>query len=282
VASDSPTEVTLVRSLLKHEFTDIIAVSSEEDWRMLLQRNDVAALVLAFNSLAAARDFHRRYVLAMHSAAANAAQAVMLCSLDNVPAAYDLCRGKSISDHVLFWPMTHDPRRLPLAVHRACDAFECLLPAVTPSPATISGPVPPADTAMPPLDLQVLVVEDHGFQLAVAVSVLISAGLRATGASDAQAALAMIETSMPGLILLDVDMPGMGGMELLRLLKATPRLASIPVIMLTVTREREMVLEALRDGAADFIVKPFDRDTLLQKIRRVAGHCDAPGAARGQ
>ncbi len=87
----------------------------------------------------------------------------------------------------------------------------------------------------------------------------------------------MIETSMPGLILLDVDMPGMGGMELLRLLKGTPRFADIPVIMLTVMREREMVLEALRDGAADFIVKPFDRDTLLQKIRRVAGAQAAVG-----
>jgi CheY-like chemotaxis protein len=124
---------------------------------------------------------------------------------------------------------------------------------------------------MPLPDLQVLVVEDHAFQLAVAVSVLISAGLRATGAADAHTALAMLEASIPAVILLDVDMPGMGGMELLRVLKSAPRFANIPVIMLTVSREREMVLEALRDGAADFIVKPFDRDTLLQKIRRVAG-----------
>jgi CheY-like chemotaxis protein len=102
------------------------------------------------------------------------------------------------------------------------------------------------------------------------LSVLISAGLRATGAAGAQAALAMIETSRPELILLDVDMPDMSGMDLLRLLKRTPRFAAIPVIMLTVSREREMVMEALRDGAADFIVKPFDRDTLLQKIRRAA------------
>ncbi len=70
----------------------------------------------------------------------------------------------------------------------------------------------------------------------------------------------------------------MGGMGLLRLLMGTPRLAYIPVIMLTVMREREMVLEALRDGAADFIVKPFDRDTLLQKIRRVAGAQAAVGS----
>jgi CheY-like chemotaxis protein len=189
----------------------------------------LAALVLAFPELPAARDFHQRYQLERQTATGHEALAVMLCSRANMGAAYELCRSNSISDYVLFWPVTHDPLRLPLAVHRACDAFESLPRAVTPAATAILAAPAGTDAVTAPPGLHVLVVEDHDFQLAVALSVLISAGLRATGAAGAQAALA-----------------------------------------LTVSREREMVMEALRDGAADFIVKPFDRDTLLQKIRRVA------------
>ncbi len=263
VASDSSAEVALVYSLLEPEFSEILAVTTEEDWRVLVQRDDVAVLVLAFHDLAAATDFHQRYTLARPISAGHQAQAVMLCSRKNVSAAYDLCRSQSIADYVLFWTITHDPQRLMLAMHRACDAFEQFHPAVTDSPTT-------REEAVVPLDLQVLVVEDHAFQLSVAVSVLNSAGMQATGVLDASSALTAIEASIPDLILLDVDMPGMSGIELLRLLKSTPRFVKIPVIMLTVTREREMVLEALREGAADFIVKPFDSDTMLQKIRRVS------------
>ncbi len=173
----------------------------------------------------------------------------MLCSRENVVAAYELCRSQSISDYVLFWPMTHDPQRLLLATHQACDAFER---------GTFRGS-------------GVRIDRRHRFHDTAA---------RPAGAGGGRprlpACCSGVGADLRGFagnrrILLDVDMPGMSGMDLLRLLKGTPRFAEIPIIMLTVTREREMVLEALRDGAADFIVKPFDRDTLLQKIRRVAG-----------
>jgi CheY-like chemotaxis protein len=269
VASDSPAEVKLVCSLLSHEFTELVAVVSEEEWQVFAQRNDIAVLLLVFTELGAAMHFHGRYIQHRHAAGGIPAQIVMLCATADVGAAYDLCRRHSIFDYVSFWPVTHDPKRLPLAAHRACDAYESLA-RIPPSaaPATIGEEFPAATIPMP--DIAVLVVEDDRFQLAVAISVLISAGLRATGASGGQVALDMLQTSQPALILLDVDMPDMSGLELLRLLKATPRHAGTPVIMLTMMREREMVLEAMRDGAADFIVKPFDRDTLLQKIRRVA------------
>ncbi len=123
VASDSPAEVTLVRSLLENDFSEILTVACEEDWLALAQRNDVAALVLAFRDLAEAKRVHLRYLLAQQHATGNAAQAVMLCSRENVVAAYGLCRNQSISDYVLFWPVTHDPQRLLLVTHRACDAF---------------------------------------------------------------------------------------------------------------------------------------------------------------
>jgi CheY-like chemotaxis protein len=278
VASDSQTEVALVHSLVEGEFSEVLNVATEPEWQALVLRDDVAVLLLAFSDLEAARAFQLRYQDERQGAAGIPAKVVMLCSRESVGAAYELCRRQNIFDYVLFWPVTHDPKRLPLALHRACDAYESAARAM-PAPASAmvsaaatesSASAPEEDRTSPMPDLQVLVVEDHDFQLAVALSVLISCGLRATGASGAHAALAMLETATPDLILLDVDMPGIGGLELLRILKANLRFAHIPVIMLTVMREREMVLEAMRDGAADFIAKPFDRDTLLQKIRRVS------------
>jgi CheY-like chemotaxis protein len=267
VASDSPAEVSLVRSLLEREFSEILPVSCEADWQPFAQRHDVAVLILAFHDLPAAENFQLRYATARPGRSANRAQAVMLCSRDNVEAAYDLCRSHSVSDYVLFWPVTHDALRLPLAAHRACDTFERLCTPQLSGDATATTAA--AEAVVVPL--RVLVVEDDSFQLAVTLGMLTAAGLHTTGAPSAQAALQLIGVAMPDLILLDVDMPGMGGLALLRVLKAMPDVAHIPVIMLTVLRERGMVLEAVHDGAADFIAKPFDRDTLLQKLRRVAG-----------
>lgn len=277
IASDSQAEVTLVHFLLEREFREILHVVSERDFQSLAQQHDVAVLLLAFTDLGAAANFQQRYAQRPERDAGVQAQVVLLCAREDVNAAYELCRSHEIFDYVMFWPVTHDPKRLPLAAHRACDAYEALarnlprrmpVPGAADSAATVSVPLP---LPMPMPDLAVLVVEDDPFQLAVAISVLISSGLRATGAAGAQAALALLETSEPALILLDVDMPDMDGMELLRLLKADPRHVKTPVIMLTAMRERELVLEALHDGAADFIVKPFDRATLLQKIQRVTG-----------
>jgi CheY-like chemotaxis protein len=263
VVSDSQAEVTLVHFLLEREFSEILDVLSEEGFQSLLQREDVAVVLLAFTDWEVASGFLQRYTQGASHGIHKPAQVVLLCSREDVGAAYELCRANEIFDYVMFWPVTHDPKRLPLAVHRACDAYERM------SCEPASGLVPEAShRAM--RDLSVLVVEDDPFQLAVAMSVLIASGLRAVGAAGAQAAQTLLETSRPALILLDVDMPDVGGMELLRLLKADKRHAGIPVIMLTVSGERQLVLEALGAGAADFIVKPFDRDTLLQKIDRVA------------
>ena len=61
----------------------------------------------------------------------------------------------------------------------------------------------------------------------------------------------------------------MGGLELMRQIKAVPRLAGIAVIMMTGRGEKNIVTESLKDGATDFMVKPVARDTLLGKVAKV-------------
>jgi CheY-like chemotaxis protein len=81
-------------------------------------------------------------------------------------------------------------------------------------------------------------------------------------------ALALPRKVRPDLILLDVDMPEIDGLETLCRLKQSPHLASIPVVMVTGHSEKEMVVKCLKAGAVDFAVKPLERLNLLKKVRR--------------
>lgn len=71
------------------------------------------------------------------------------------------------------------------------------------------------------------------------------------------------------LVLMDWNMPNMTGIEALRKLKSDPSLKPIPVIMVTSESEKSKILEALQAGAANYVVKPFQPETLKEKIEAV-------------
>lgn len=92
---------------------------------------------------------------------------------------------------------------------------------------------------------------------------------------DAQGALAMIRANAPVAAILDVQMPGggplPGGLAALASIKADPELAGLPVMMLTGERNAETVMQAMENGADDYMVKPFDPDTLAERVSRLVG-----------
>ncbi|MDP2136660.1 MAG: response regulator [Candidatus Didemnitutus sp.] len=81
--------------------------------------------------------------------------------------------------------------------------------------------------------------------------------------------LALAAREMPDLILLDVTMPVMDGIEMLTKLKADPKLKGIPVMMLTAEGGRDNVLKIAKIGVRDYIVKPFKEDVLVEKAGRI-------------
>lgn len=117
----------------------------------------------------------------------------------------------------------------------------------------------------PPL---ILVVDDDPFQCKLLERLLANEGLRAIVAHSGAEALAVLGRQHPDLILMDVALPDFNGVDITRRLKATPRLAAIPVVMITGHSERPVLEASLKAGAVDFLVKPFDRDILLQKLAR--------------
>ena len=81
--------------------------------------------------------------------------------------------------------------------------------------------------------------------------------------------LALAAKTVPDLILLDITMPVMDGVEMLTRLKADPQLKGIPVMMLTAEGGRDNVLKIAKLGVRDYIVKPFNEDTLIEKAGRI-------------
>src|SRR5436190_5888076 len=81
--------------------------------------------------------------------------------------------------------------------------------------------------------------------------------------------LAVAAKENPDLILLDVTMPVMDGVEMLTKLKSDPALKAIPVIMLTAEGGRDNVLKIAKIGVRDYLVKPFKEEVLIEKARRV-------------
>ncbi len=86
---------------------------------------------------------------------------------------------------------------------------------------------------------------------------------------DAVAAVAMVKSRDPVAVILDVQMPGGGGLSALSKIKADPKTCKLPVMILTGERNAETVMQAMEGGADDYMVKPFHPDTLLERVSRM-------------
>ncbi|MCL4813822.1 MAG: response regulator [Vicinamibacteraceae bacterium] len=131
----------------------------------------------------------------------------------------------------------------------------------------------------------ILVIDDDDFYQRVVRRVLESAGHHVVGMPSAETGLAALRQERVDLVLMDVELPGMTGIEATRRIRQQSAAAPLPVIVLTRHSEQTTVAEALDAGATDFIVKPGSRETLLLKVRhalgrRTAGRASADAAGR--
>ncbi len=113
----------------------------------------------------------------------------------------------------------------------------------------------------------ILIVDDLPANLKVLGSMLAQEGYNTTFATHGMQALERIESSRPDLVLLDLMMPDMDGIEVCRILQQMSDLQSIPVIFLTASADPNHVIEAFAVGAVDYIAKPFHREELLARVR---------------
>jgi CheY-like chemotaxis protein len=372
VATDVVEDAELVRKVLGHEFGGVFVNTDADHAVADFERYRPRVLVLAFDTIDKCQSFAVGLYRNCHKIHEVPHRTVVLCSKEEVRRAYDLCRKGHFDDYVLFWPLTHDAPRLPMAVHhelrqlseastptpgewaghaRSVGALEGVLDrsiadggeriadamhAVEQATADIAAAVkavaggrpgkalPPADdgVATGTLDrLQdeeiaprlesvvhavariqrwadtlkkelgpvvestralralaarvrptVIAVEDDEFQRGLLQRILDEANVDVTFAASAAEALSALRKCRPDLVLMDMNLPDLDGVEVTRRLKSTPSLAKVPVVMVTGHSEKDKVVGSIRAGAADFVVKPFDKAALLGKVRRLLYH----------
>jgi CheY-like chemotaxis protein len=117
----------------------------------------------------------------------------------------------------------------------------------------------------------VLIIDDDKWIAMSTAMVLEAEGFVVHSALSGPEGIAMVRRLKPGLVLLDIMMPGMDGWETLERLKADPECASVPVIVFTAREQREGRARSQQLGAVEYVRKPFRPEALAQTIRRFVG-----------
>lgn len=115
-------------------------------------------------------------------------------------------------------------------------------------------------------NIKILVVDDLFPNLYLMEAILEDVGYTTLTASSGKEALQVIESELPDMILLDIMIPDMNGIEILEWIKSNPKTNKIPVIMVSALREIDIFIDALSRGAVDYIKKPIEQKVLLTKI----------------
>lgn len=117
--------------------------------------------------------------------------------------------------------------------------------------------------------LKIITIDDDPVVRTLIKKTFSSLGFEVITAADGFEGLQAIENNQPDIIFLDIMMPIIDGLEVLKRIKATPKIAKIPVIMFTAISDGQMVVESSKFGAEDYIIKPFQSSVLIQKVKEL-------------
>ena len=121
-------------------------------------------------------------------------------------------------------------------------------------------------------NLKFLVVDDFSTMRRIVKNLLNDLGYaNVTEADDGNTALPILQAGGIDFLVTDWNMPGMPGLDLLKAVRADPKLAKMPVLMLTAEAKREQIIEAAQAGVNGYVIKPFTAITLKEKIDKILG-----------
>ena len=124
---------------------------------------------------------------------------------------------------------------------------------------------------MPRSPARVLVAEDSATQRALCVSILRDAGLEVHEAPDGRFALDICRIIRPDLLVLDLGLPRLNGMDLLRKLRDDRKIGETPVVVVTADERQETADAAFYEGANDLLTKPVDAQDLIVRVHEALG-----------
>ncbi len=118
--------------------------------------------------------------------------------------------------------------------------------------------------------MNILVVDDFSTMRRIIKNLLHDLGYQnVSEADDGNTALPMLRSGKFDFLITDWNMPGMPGLELLKIVRADAELSKMPVLMLTAEAKREQIIEAAQAGVSGYVIKPFTAVTLKEKIDKI-------------
>lgn len=304
VLSDSSSDAELAEGLLVKEFPETVRCSEPSRFAHEFDRVRPQVLVLAMRTTRAAEHHYLGVLRHSRYASALAHRTVLLCSKEDTKGAYQLCRQQYFDDYVVFWPIGYDAYRLVMSVHQAIhqmkaaaqhgdhtgvfalrehdmeERAERAATARAVETDSEAGPSEPPDenaaesTGSQPM---ILLVDDDPLQHTLLKHALRETPYRWQAVSSGPEALDALRSRVPDLVLMDFEMPDMDGVETIRRIRTELQLAQLPILMLTGHSTRQVAMTSLQAGARDFIVKPYQRSVLLEKIRHCLIHDEVEG-----
>lgn len=122
------------------------------------------------------------------------------------------------------------------------------------------------------LGMKVLVVDDFATMRRIVRNILKQLGFtNIAEADDGTTALEIMKTDKIDLVLCDWNMPKVSGLDLLKQMKADSDLKNIPFLMITAEAQKQNIIEAVKTGVNNYIVKPFTADTIAEKLKKIFG-----------
>ena len=119
-------------------------------------------------------------------------------------------------------------------------------------------------------DMKFLVVDDFSTMRRIIKNLLNDLGYQnVQEADDGQTALPILQAGGIEFLVTDWNMPGMPGLDLLKAVRSDPKLAKLPVLMLTAEAKREQIVEAAQAGVSGYVIKPFTAVTLKERIDKI-------------
>lgn len=126
-------------------------------------------------------------------------------------------------------------------------------------------------SAKPPERLRIMIVEDHRIDLALAGENATLSGHVVISNTTAEAALAELDQSRPDVVLLDLNLPGMDGLEFVRRTRADPKTAHLPIVAITAYPDTYLRTELLAAGCAAYLIKPIASRELMEALATASG-----------
>jgi len=271
VATDSAATALRVQALVAGDFAQV-AVSVVADRAHAVQdfrQRMPQVLVLAFGQVAAASRYYLDLFTHLEELVAHPHRAILLCVQADVNADTDVnantgtacgnAAARYFDDCVVLGSPETDAVRLSLSIHAALRELGTLRQGATKA-AVRAKPV-------------VLVVDDDDFQHMLVAKILGTEHYQMLFAWGGEEALCLLRRNAVDLVLIDLQMPTLGGLETIRRLKAVAHGVDLPVIAVSGHSDENLMVQCRQAGAVDFVVKPFGRSALQASVARLTSRC---------